>query len=70
MARRHRKLNIEALKRIGVVLKRAQFFIVCHEMSSYKLLESSAEYIRLNLQDPPLLEAKKDPIPQQLVMGW
>lgn len=70
MARRHRKLNIEALKRIGVVLKRAQFFIVCHEMSTYKLLESSAEYIRLNLQDPPLLEAKKDPIPQQLVMGW
>ncbi|WP_416380413.1 putative DNA modification/repair radical SAM protein [Gilliamella sp. B3482] len=70
MARRHRKLNIEALKRIGVVLKRAQFFIVCHEMSTYKLLESSDEYIRLNLQDPPLLEAKKDPIPQQLVMGW
>ena len=52
------------------MLKRAQFFIVCHEMSTYKLLESSAEYIRLNLQDPPLLEAKKDPIPQQLVMGW
>ena len=70
MARRHRKLNIEALKRIGVVLKRAQFFIVCHEMRTYKLLDSSAEYIRLSLQDPPLLEVKKEPIPQQLVMGW
>ena len=70
MARRHRKLNIEALKRIGVVLKRAQFFIVCHEMRTYKLLDSSAEYIRLSLQDPPMLEVKKEPIPQQLVMGW
>jgi putative DNA modification/repair radical SAM protein len=70
MARRHRKLNIEALKRIGVVLKRAQFFIVCHEMRTYKLLDSSAEYIRLSLQDQPLIEVNKDPIPQQLVMGW
>ena len=70
MARRHRKLNIEALKRIGVVLKRAQFFIVCHEMRTYKLLDSSAEYIRLSLQDPPMLEVKKEPIPQQLVMEW
>ena len=70
MARRHRKLNIEALKRIGVVLKRAQFFIVCHEMRTYKLLDSSAEYIRLSLQDQPLIEVNKDPIPQQLVMRW
>jgi putative DNA modification/repair radical SAM protein len=70
MARRHRKLNLEALKRIGVVLKRAQFFIVCHEMRTYKLLDSSAEYIRLSLQETPLLEVKNDPNPQQLVMGW
>ncbi|MCX8618231.1 putative DNA modification/repair radical SAM protein [Gilliamella sp. B2923] len=70
LARRHRKLNLEALKRIGVVLKRAQFFIVCHEMKTFKLLESSAEYIRLSLQEPPLLEAKNLNMPQQLVMGW
>ena len=70
MARRHRKLNLEALKRIGVVLKRAQFFIVCHEMRQFKLLDSSAEYIRLSLQEKPLLEAKPTNMPQQLVMGW
>lgn len=70
LARRHRKLNLDALKRIGVVLKRAQFFIVCHEMKTFKLLESSAEYIRLSLQEPPLLEAKNLNMPQQLVMGW
>ena len=70
MARRHRKLNLAALKRIGVVLKRAQFFIICHEMREFKLLDSSAEYIRLSLQEPPLLEAKAASLPQQLVMGF
>ncbi|OCF96107.1 putative DNA modification/repair radical SAM protein [Gilliamella sp. wkB308] len=70
LARRHRKLNLEALKRIGVVLKRAQFFIICHEMRKFKLLDSSEEYIRLSLQEKPLLEVKNDNIPQQLVMGW
>ena len=70
MARRHRKLNKEALKRIGVVLKRAQFFIICHEMNTFKVLDSSAEYIRLSLQDTPRLEVKQQSLPQQLVMGW
>lgn len=70
MARRHRKLNKEALKRIGVVLKRAQFFIICHEMNTFKVLDSSAEYIRLSLQDSPRLDVKPQSLPQQLVMGW
>lgn len=70
LARRHRKLNLEALKRIGIVLKRAQFFIICHEMRKFKLLDSSEQYIRLSLQEKPLLEVKNDNIPQQLVMGW
>ncbi|MCX8578948.1 putative DNA modification/repair radical SAM protein [Gilliamella sp. B2717] len=70
LARRHRKLNLEALKRIGVVLKRAQFFIICHEMRKFKLLDSSEQYIRLSLQEKPLIEVKNDNIPQQLVMGW
>ncbi|KFA58880.1 putative DNA modification/repair radical SAM protein [Gilliamella sp. wkB18] len=70
MARRHRKLTLDALKRIGVVLKRAQFFIICHEMKKFKLLDSSAEYIRLSLQEPSLLEDKSTNVPTQLVMGW
>ncbi|MDF7670037.1 putative DNA modification/repair radical SAM protein [Orbaceae bacterium ESL0721] len=66
LARRHRKLNLEALKRIGVVLKRAQFFIICHEMRSFKLQNASPEYIRLSLQERPLLESQQN---QQLVMA-
>ncbi|WP_392562807.1 putative DNA modification/repair radical SAM protein [Orbus sturtevantii] len=69
-ARQHSRLNLDALKRIGVVLKRAQFFIVCHEMRTFKLQESSAQYIRLSLQEAPLIEqAKTRPLPQQLTMA-
>ena len=53
-----------------MVLKRAQFFIICHEMNTFKVLDSSAEYIRLSLQDLPRLEVKQQALPQQLVMGW
>lgn len=64
-ARKHGRLNLEALKRIGVVLKRSQFFITCHEMKSFKLQNSSPEYIRLALTapDPAAVTA-----PQQLSM--
>jgi len=67
-ARQHGRLNFDALKRIGVVLKRAQFFILCHEMTSFKLQNASAEYIRMSLQETPLLE-HSIPQPQQLAMS-
>ncbi|MDF7667426.1 putative DNA modification/repair radical SAM protein [Orbaceae bacterium ESL0727] len=78
-ARRHRKLNLDALKRIGVVLKRAQFFIICHEMKSFKLQDASPEYIKLSLQDTVRLtgpvseqQSQQQPQqqPQQLAMVW
>lgn len=64
-ARQHGKLNLDALKRIGVILKRAQFFIVCKEMNSFRLQESSPEYIRLSLLDSSSHDNKT---PQQLAM--
>lgn len=67
-ARQHGRLNFDALKRIGVVLKRAQFFILCNEMTSFKLQNASAEYIRMSLQETPLLE-HSIPQPQQLAMS-
>ncbi|RKS85224.1 putative DNA modification/repair radical SAM protein [Orbus hercynius] len=60
-ARKHSKLNLDVLKRIGVVLKRARFFIVCSEMRSFKFVQSSEAFIRLSLQEAPALGA----IPQQ-----
>lgn len=68
-ARQHGRLNFDALKRIGVVLKRAQFFILCHEMKSFKLQNASADYIRISLQETSLLEhSTSQPQPQQLSM--
>lgn len=65
-SRQHGKLNLNALKRIGVVLKRAQFFIICAEMKSFTLQDSSSEYIRLSLQEKPTLPLTT--MPQQLSM--
>ncbi len=69
-ARQHRKLTLDSLKRFGVVLKRAMFFIVCHEMREFKWQASSPEHIKLLLQDTPQLENKQSTKPEQLVMGW
>lgn len=68
-ARLHGRLNIDALKRIGVVLKRAQFFMICHDMSSFKLHDVSADYIRVSLQDIPQIQSSVlKAQPQQLAM--
>lgn len=65
-ARRHGWLNLEALRRIGVVLKRAHFFIVCAGMKSFKMQEASADYIRISLQEPA--KSIESFQPQQLSM--
>lgn len=65
-ARRHGQLNLEALRRIGVVLKRAHFFIVCAGMKSFKMQEASADYIRISLQEPA--KSIESFQPQQLSM--
>lgn len=65
-ARQHGRLNLEALRRIGVVLKRAHFFIVCAGMKSFKMQEASADYIRISLQEPA--KSIESFQPQQLSM--
>ena len=65
-ARRHGRLNLESLRRIGVVLKRAHFFIVCAGMKSFKMQEASADYIRISLQEPA--KSIESLQPQQLSM--
>lgn len=51
-ARRHSRLTLESLKKIGVVLKRAQYFITCSELPMHTIHEVSPEYIRSRLVDP------------------
>lgn len=58
-ARRYGKINSSQLKKMGVVLKRAQYFITCNELSSPTVQDVRPEYLRKILLEKP--EAKKLP---------
>ncbi len=45
-ARRFRRLNSEHLRKIGVVMKRAQFFITCNELATGTIGELKPERVR------------------------
>lgn len=51
-SRRHGKLNASHLKKIGVVMKKAQYFITCNELPMYTVNEATPEYIRKILTEP------------------
>lgn len=52
-ARRHGRLGSEGLKKIGVVLKRARYFITCHELPLHTIHEATPEYVARVLRDQP-----------------
>ncbi|MDH6345485.1 putative DNA modification/repair radical SAM protein [Parabacteroides sp. PH5-46] len=45
-SRRHGRITSSALKKIGVVMKKAQYFITCHELATFTVNEASPEYVR------------------------
>lgn len=45
-SRRYGKLNSGQLKKMGVVMKRAQYFITCNELPMFTVNEAKPEYIR------------------------
>lgn len=57
-SRRHGKLNASHLKKIGVVMKKAQYFITCNELAMYTVNEATPEYLRKILTEPK--KRKKD----------
>lgn len=52
VARKYRKLTTENLKRLGVVIKRAKYFITCNELSKQTVNEIKPEYLRQILTRP------------------
>jgi predicted DNA-binding helix-hairpin-helix protein len=47
MGRKHGRLTSDKLKKMGVVMKRAQYFITCGELSSSNLVsEMQPEYLK------------------------
>ena len=45
-SRRYGRLNSGQLKKMGVVMKRAQYFITCNELPAFTVNEAQPEYIR------------------------
>lgn len=46
MSRRHGRLNGAHLKKMGVVMKKAQYFITCGELTTFSVQEATPEYVR------------------------
>lgn len=46
MTRRHSKITSYTLKKMGVVMKKAQYFITCNELTVHTINETSPEYVR------------------------
>lgn len=67
-SRRHRKLTLESLKKIGVVLKRAQYFITCNELPMRTIHEVSPEMVRQQCIAPPALPNQRTE--QQLAFNF
>lgn len=51
-ARRFRRLTSEHLRKIGVVMKRARYFITCGELEACCVADVSPEYVRRQLTAP------------------
>ena len=46
MARKHNRLNSSHLQKMGVVMKRARYFITCNELRSQNIQELKPELVR------------------------
>jgi len=58
-SRRYTRLKANDLKKIGVVMKKAQYFITCNELPVATVSESSPEYVRLKLTEKKLPKSKQ-----------
>ncbi len=61
-ARRFRRLNSDHLKKIGVVMKRARYFITCGELPRQCVSDVSPEYVRRQLVALPRGAKEADPL--------
>lgn len=57
-ARRHSRLNYDNLKKIGVVLKRAKYFISCNELMPHRQ-DLQAETLRYRLLTGGVKKSRK-----------
>jgi putative DNA modification/repair radical SAM protein len=58
VSRRYGKLNAASLKKIGIVMKKAQYFITCNELPAFTVNETSPEYVRQVLTAKKIAKGK------------
>jgi len=68
MSRRYARLKSVDLKKMGIVMKKAQYFITCNELAVQNVSESSPEYVRKVLTEKKL--PKGAPDPNQLLLAF
>jgi len=66
MARRFTRLSSDDLKKIGVVMKKAKYFITCRELPFLTVNETSPEYVRKVLTEKKV--SRKSTPPGQLTL--
>ena len=66
MSRRYARLKSADLKKMGIVMKKAQYFITCNELAIQNVSDSSPEYVRKVLTEKKL--PKNAPDPNQLAL--
>lgn len=67
-ARRYCRLGSDNLKKIGVVMKRARYFITCGELSSVCVADTTPEYVRRQLTVPQNRRLQSPP--EQLTLDF
>lgn len=68
MSRRYARLKSADLKKMGIVMKKAQYFITCNELAVQNVSETSPEYVRKVLTEKKL--PKGAPDPNQLLLAF
>lgn len=58
VTRRYGRITSDSLKKMGVSLKKAQYFITCNELSSVKVNDTSPEYVRRILTEKKFAKGK------------
>jgi putative DNA modification/repair radical SAM protein len=58
VTRRYSRLNSESLKKMGVSLKKAQYFITCNELAAFNVNDTSPEYVRRLLTEKKMAKGK------------
>lgn len=58
VSRRYAKLKSADLKKIGVVMKKAQYFITCNELAAQNVNDTSPEYVRRLLTEKKMPKGK------------